>query len=341
MEDIPSNLAPVPGAFPRLARLRFHLRALEPIRLPDYAGSAWRGLLGHGLRRAACVTGAPRCEGCLLRQVCAYSVVFETPAAGDLAAKGYSALPHPFVLEPEAGGARQVPPGGDMTLGIALVGPAIDQVPYLIRALDLAGELGLGQPHGRFRLVACAQEIGPGTGHWEQVYDTGEAARDGAGTGGPGTSASGHYRRLPDAPLELPPTPAKVGVCFRTPLRVKRRGHFLGARDLAAEDLLHHLCTRLATLAALYGGDAQALSWYRLRQAAAQVRLEEMRLHWHEWTRFSSRQDTRMQMGGLLGDLTLGGPGLPTFWSPLWYGQWVHVGKGTSFGLGAYALDPS
>jgi CRISPR/Cas system endoribonuclease Cas6 (RAMP superfamily) len=66
-----------------------------------------------------------------------------------------------------------------------------------------------------------------------------------------------------------------------------------------------------------------------------------MRLHWHEWTRFSSRQDTRMQMGGLLGDLTLGGPGLPTFWSSLWYGQWVHVGKGTSFGLGAYALDPS
>ena len=44
---------------PDLARFRFGLRALDPIRLTEYPGSAWRGLLGHGLRRTVCVTRQP------------------------------------------------------------------------------------------------------------------------------------------------------------------------------------------------------------------------------------------------------------------------------------------
>ncbi|MEA3644219.1 MAG: hypothetical protein VBE63_30485, partial [Lamprobacter sp.] len=50
--------APTAPAFPtlRLERLCFHFQAQEPIRLPTYSGSAWRGLLGHSLRRSVCVT---------------------------------------------------------------------------------------------------------------------------------------------------------------------------------------------------------------------------------------------------------------------------------------------
>jgi hypothetical protein len=61
-------------------------------------------------------------------------------------------------------------------------------------------------------------------------------------------------------------------------------------------------------------------------------------LRWSEWTRFSSRQNTTMQMGGLVGAIALEGSGLAAFWPALWLGQWVHVGKGTSFGLGKYRL---
>jgi hypothetical protein len=59
-----------------------------------------------------------------------------------------------------------------------------------------------------------------------------------------------------------------------------------------------------------------------------------------DWTRYSSRQNTLMEMGGLLGEMLLTGPGLIGLWPALEYGQWVHVGKGTSFGLGAYTLGP-
>ncbi|MEA3643101.1 MAG: hypothetical protein VBE63_24635, partial [Lamprobacter sp.] len=49
---------PLTGPLPnlRLERVRFQLEALDPIRLPSYSGSAFRGLLGHSLRHSVCVT---------------------------------------------------------------------------------------------------------------------------------------------------------------------------------------------------------------------------------------------------------------------------------------------
>ena len=62
-------------------------------------------------------------------------------------------------------------------------------------------------------------------------------------------------------------------------------------------------------------------------------------LRWHEWTRYSSRQDALLQMGGLLGEITVAGADLSPFWPYLWLGQWTHAGKGTSMGLGKYRIE--
>jgi hypothetical protein len=97
------------GPFPLLARFRFRMRALGEIRLPVYPGSAWRGLLGHGLRRTACVTRAPTCDGCLLIQACVYAQLFETPPPPGLELPGFSAVPHPFVLDIDPGSIRYAP----------------------------------------------------------------------------------------------------------------------------------------------------------------------------------------------------------------------------------------
>ena len=45
-----------------------------------------------------------------------------------------------------------------------------------------------------------------------------------------------------------------------------------------------------------------------------------------------------MQFGGLVGEFTVDGPALPAVWPALWLGQWIHVGKGTAFGLGGYRV---
>jgi hypothetical protein len=46
-----------------------------------------------------------------------------------------------------------------------------------------------------------------------------------------------------------------------------------------------------------------------------------------------------MNMGGLIGSVQMDMQGLEDFWPYLWLGQWTHVGKGTSMGMGAYSIS--
>jgi len=310
------------AVFPTIARLRFRLTAVDRIHLPTYAGSTWRGLLGRGLRLAACVTRQSRCEGCLLIGNCVYANLFETQAPPGKVAGRFSAAPRPFVLEPDTVGPRDIAPGGQLVFGLTLIGPVLEQIPSLIYALKHAGHLGLGRAAGRFELDTLVCESVSGSGDWQTLY----------------AGRSGGYTPPALAPCVLPVPPRMARLTLYTPLRLKRRGHFVGARDFNAPDFLLSLCSRLHMLSDHYGGDPHAFDWQRLYQVSETVTVADRQLHWREWTRYSSRQDTLMQMGGLLGEFSLHGETLPAFWPALWYGQWVHMGKGTTFGLGGYRL---
>ena len=102
---------------------------------------------------------------------------------------------------------------------------------------DCAGQLGFGRTRARFGLVGADCERTPGSGDWEPVYAT----------------ADGIYHPPPPAPLAPPPAPDPMRLRFLTPLRIKRDGRFLGARELTAADLIQTLYRRLRTLARLQG----------------------------------------------------------------------------------------
>jgi len=313
------------STLPRVVRFRFVLEAVDPLHLPAYPGSTWRGRLGHGLRRSVCVTRQPTCDGCLLCSTCVYSTVFESPAIAGAEDGRYRALPHPFVLDIPTDGNQDIAPGQTATLGINLIGPALQHMPYLIHALQVAGQEDPRRSGGRFEIVTLEREPCLGSGDWHRVYERGQR----------------QYQAQIPQPMDPPAPPqSAVKLTFATPLRIKRNGHLVGAAELDAQDLLRNLCARLALLAKHYGGDPTTFDWRHLRDHAQAVTIRESEMRWHDWTRYSSRQQTAMQLGGLLGSLRLDGPGLATFWHGLWYGQWVHLGKGTSFGLGHYRLEP-
>jgi len=60
-------------------------------------------------------------------------------------------------------------------------------------------------------------------------------------------------------------------------------------------------------------------------------------LQWKDWTRFSSRQDQEMTLGGVIGEWTLSGD-LEELLPWFWLGQWLHVGKNATMGMGKYSL---
>jgi hypothetical protein len=130
-----------PAATPELpvARYRLEFATAGQPRLPAYAGSAWRGALGHSLRRTVCVTRLPTCTGCLLVGSCAYPYVFETPPPPQAQKmRRYTAAPHPFVLEvPCPDGTGEDLP---YRLGLVLFGRGNQYLPYLVQALQQAGE---------------------------------------------------------------------------------------------------------------------------------------------------------------------------------------------------------
>ena len=53
--------------------LRLCFEAREPLRLPPYKGSTFRGAFGVAFKRTVCIVRHRQCERCLIRTQCAIS----------------------------------------------------------------------------------------------------------------------------------------------------------------------------------------------------------------------------------------------------------------------------
>ena len=308
-----------------ISRYRFCFEALDIVQLPAYSGSAWRGVLGHGLKRTVCVTHLPHCKDCMLKHSCAYSTIFETPPPPDTQImRRYTSVPHPYVLEPDTV-LRQtgIQPGGAMILGFSLFGSANRQLPFIIHGLQMAGEKGIGRGQGHFELRKVEQESHLGSNQWLTIYQPGE-----------------QLTPITPAPAVLPPlTQDTTKIKFITPLRVKRDHSLAGSDRFEFHDLFRSLLKRISLISYFHSDHPIEPDFTALSASAREVKLTSSNLRWQDWTRYSSRQSTTMQMGGLLGEIEIESQHLEPYWPYLWLGQWTHAGKGTSMGLGQYVIQ--
>ncbi|QJD30444.1 CRISPR system precrRNA processing endoribonuclease RAMP protein Cas6 [Methylococcus geothermalis] len=299
-----------------LAHYRFEFSADHPIRLPDYPGSAWRGALGHALKRTVCVVRGTSCPDCLLYRACVYSYVFETPPpATAIKMRKYNAAPHPFIL-----GMQTSPASQAFRLSLTLIGHAEHQLPYLVHALQQAGRQGIGNRDNRLELQAVRQTDSDGD---PRLIWTAEQP----------------LSPLPARTPAVPPVPKRCLVHLETPLRLRREGRQIGPSEFGFADLFGNLLRRISMLSYFHTATPLEIDFAGLNAQARGIAVEEPELVWHDWTRYSSRQDTTMQMGGLIGSFALDGAALAPFWPYLWLGQWTHAGKATSMGLGRYRIE--
>ncbi len=302
-----------------LARYRLLFELESPELFRGFAGSAWRGVLGHALKRLVCVTRERKCSECLLYRSCVYTYIFETPPdvhPGKLTR--YPAVPHPFVLsvpwKMPAGTTRY-------TLGLTLFGRAARYLAYMIHALRSAAAGSLrGQP--AMELTGVEQETAPGSGEWKTILERG----------------SRRLLALPAVVPAVPPAPRTFEIEFLTPLRLRHRESYVAPERFTFGDLFANLLRRISLLSWFHTDIPLETDFRGLVEAARQVRLAHSELSWQDWTRYSSRQRTKMLMGGLMGRLRLEGD-LEPFWPYLWLGQWTHAGKATGMGLGLYRIQ--
>ena len=104
-------------------------------------------------------------------------------------------------------------------------------------------------------------------------------------------------------------------------------------------DLFGALLRRISMLTYFHTDTPLETSFAGLVELASQIDWISTRLLWKDWTRYSSRQKTTMEMGGIMGEASFRLGANSPLWPYLWLGQWVHAGKGTSMGLGKYSIE--
>ena len=154
----------------RVARFELSLRAIDPLKLPAQAGSTLRGGFGRAFRRIGCAASALGADCCSLAERCPYHYIFETPVpAGSPILNKVATAPRPFVIEPPLDTRAAYEPGACVTVGLVLIGRAIDYLPYFIYAFEQLGDAGLGPGRGKFRVDAVASA--PLAGLTTPIYD--------------------------------------------------------------------------------------------------------------------------------------------------------------------------
>ncbi|MEW6574346.1 MAG: CRISPR system precrRNA processing endoribonuclease RAMP protein Cas6 [Bacillota bacterium] len=310
----------------RLGCFKFHLTAQTPVELPVFKGSLLRGAFGSMFRKAVCLKPREDCRGCLFAAKCAYAYLFESVSrSGGPAPWRVPYNPHPFVLEPPLEDKLKYEPGEGFTLGLVLIGEGISYLPYFIVVVEEMGRAGIGRNRGRFKLeYATAENLSAA----EVIY-------------------AGRSRTLAESfplvtPRELNAAFSgngirRIEVTFLTPARLQHAGRPAAALDF--EIFLRALLRRYSWLSSLYCGSLPPLPYREmLASAGERVKVAGMCLAWEDRQRYSARQRALLKMGGLTGRVSFEGE-LAPYLPLIRLGEYLHVGKGTVFGLGKYRLD--
>jgi CRISPR/Cas system endoribonuclease Cas6 (RAMP superfamily) len=301
-----------------LTNYRFFFETDDKPHLPAYPGSTWRGAFGHSLKKTVCVVRNTPCNQCILKTACAYSYIFETPPpANSEKMRKYTSAPHPFVFRFHE---MKVVAESTYTLDIILFGHGQRYFPYIVNALQKAGQDGIGSQQQIFNLQKIDDISQPGQS--DTIYQNGELK--------------------PQQPtiLQAPPKmPEQIEITFHSPLRIKQDSKNLTARDFNFGAFFGILLRRVSMISYFHTDTPLETDFAALTVKARTVQFSSQQLKWYDWTRYSSRQQTEMNMGGLIGRVHLDMQDLEEFWPYLWLGQWTHVGKGTSMGLGAYSIQ--
>lgn len=291
--------------------------ALDPVDIPGFAGSVWRGAFGYALKRVACVMRMRPCEGCPLEASCVYIQLFDTrPSRAESLFARTKRVPHPFSLVPGDESAL-LTPGERCALGLILVGRAAAWAPIALRAFADAGERGIGRGRGRLALIearGCDDRL---------LWTPGETLRS------------------PGATLLRPPLlPRHARLAIRTPLRLKRAGRFVHPEEFALPDLVTAAARRVSELSEQYGDGGLHQDFRALKEAARHIPIVRRNLAWREYPRYSTRQRQWLSMGGIVGsaDVDFGAAtdAAEALWPFLVAGAAVGAGKAVTMGFGAY-----
>ncbi|GAB6181350.1 CRISPR system precrRNA processing endoribonuclease RAMP protein Cas6 [Desulfotomaculum defluvii] len=291
--------------------------------LPPYKGSTLRGGFGNAFQRIVCAQRRRSCTGCLLKTSCPYVYIFETtPTPEAKVLRNYEAIARPFIIEPPLDSRTHYGPGELLVFNLIIIGKAIDYLPYFIVSFKELEKLGMGKGRKGFELHEI-RAVNVLTGQKEAVY------------GSPDYMIKPLKLQITGADILSRPSAGRdqISLIFKTMTRLKFANEFV--EKIEFHVLIRNLLRRISSLAYFHHNWEIEADFSGLIERAAKVEIIKDNTHWVDWERYSSRQDNRINLGGVVGEVTYSGD-LAEFMSLLQLGQYTHVGKGAVFGMGGY-----
>jgi hypothetical protein len=200
-------------------------------------------------------------------------------------------------------------------LRLIFLGPATHYIPYYYAAIKQAGENGLLRERAPFSIRAVTQS---GVSILRDD-DNLDMSRE---------SSVWEYRENGG----MGPVEKTLMIQMLSPLRFKAGGRY-SSRFSAAEFALC-LHRRAQTLCAQYGS-GEGVPDYRF--TGGWDISDDQRI-WKDYEHYSARQRRPMQLGGVLGAMTLRGSFSHYELALLRFAETFHAGKNTNFGLGTLAV---
>jgi CRISPR-associated endoribonuclease Cas6 len=229
----------------------------------------------------------------------------------------YEKIPHPFVIEPPEWRQQYFPEGQTLSFNLILIGSAIDYIPYFIYTFEQLGGIGIGKGRGKY--ILSEVKIDGIT-----VYKKGILKKS--------------ISKIMEIPSKFETTDSVENLTLKiiTPLRIRYQRKFVTELDFHI--LVRNLIRRISLLGYFHCGEQLPdFTVQEVIRHAETINTVNSNLRWHDWERYSSRQEIKMKLGGVVGEIVYRGNIAP-FIPYLKAGEILHVGKNTSFGLGKYEI---
>lgn len=296
----------------RYIKLNFTVEILRQCTLPYFKNSALRGGMGRMLMEFSCI-GDENCDLCNEKEECIVNKVMYPK---------FKIQPN-FIADSKSVGyiiqcldkKQHYKKGDRLNFSVTLLGETTKYVDYFIYSFDALGCKGLGSKDGKYKIISVKDDDGV------IIFANGEIEKHNIFIKTLEDYVKRRYGQIVNRP--------QIMMNIVTPLRYKLKGQYKNNIDY--KDLLIALNRRIEVLNCFegnsYGGAIECDENF----------IVESNLEWKENTRYSSRQKTKMKLGGIEGRIDLYCNNDKVI-ELLCAGEIIHIGKNTSFGLGKYIL---
>ncbi len=298
--------------------INFTIAAQNDGVIPNFWGSALRGAFGHSLKKLVCINRKGDCGSCYLKNVCSYIKIFD-PIPDNFSDKDlvlkrvFTSLPTPYVFSIIDNGGF-LKENQQLKFKVKIFGNSTSLTPFIIRSVLNLFENGIGKEKLKFTIISVKNEIG---GNY--IDSKGLIVND-------------HFIN----PFENTSNDV-FSLCLKSPLRLLVDGKLVGVEKFSVNSFIFAAVKRYAMIRKIYY-NIETEKIGNLKQICNDVKLISSNLHWQEQYRYSSRQNEKLKIGGLVGDLQISCEKVPILKPFIAAIPFLGLGKGVSMGLGSIEL---